>query len=86
MMPGADAPRRNPRNRLLRVLWLTLIKYSSIDGEQRAASFAYYAFFALFPLLLLLVAIGSYFFDPARVGTAVLDAVSRYVLVDLGQA
>jgi Ca2+-transporting ATPase len=64
------------------VLWLTVVKYSAIDGEQRAASFAYYAFFALFPLLLLLVAIGSYFFDPARVGTVVLDAVSRYVLVD----
>jgi Ca2+-transporting ATPase len=82
MTPGAEAPIRNPRNRLLRVLWLTVVKYSSIDGEQRAASFAYYAFFALFPLLLLLVAIGSYFFDPARVGDVVLDAVSRYVLVD----
>ena len=66
----------------MRVLWLTLIKYSSIDGEQRAASFAYYAFFALFPLLLLLVSVGSYFFDPAKVSTALLDAVSRYVLVD----
>ncbi len=82
MTPGAEAPIRNPRNRLLRVLWLTVVKYSSIDGEQRAASFAYYAFFALFPLLLLLVAIGSYFFDPARVGNVVLEAVSRYVLVD----
>jgi len=82
MTPGAAGPTRNPRNRLLRVLWLTLIKYSSIDGEQRAASFAYYAFFALFPLLLLLVAIGSYFFNPASVGAAVLDAVSRYVLVE----
>ena len=82
MMPGAAAPSRNPRNRFLRVLWLTLVKYSSIDGEQRAASFAYYAFFALFPLLLLLVTIGSYFFDPAKVGTVVIDAVSRYVLVD----
>jgi len=76
------SPSRKPRNRVTRVLWLTLIKYSAIDGEQRAASFAYYAFFALFPLLLLLVSVGSYFFDPARVGKAVLDAVGRYVLVD----
>ena len=82
MTPGAAAPNRNPRNRLLRVLWLTLIKYSAIDGEQRAASFAYYAFFALFPLLLLLVSVGSYFFDPAKVGEAVLEAVRSYVLVD----
>src|SRR5277367_4511168 len=82
MTPAASGTSRNPRNRLFRVLWLTLIKYSSIDGEQRAASFAYYAFFALFPLLLLLVTIGSYFFNPARVGDVVLDAVSHYVLVD----
>jgi Ca2+-transporting ATPase len=82
-MPSAPpGPLRNPWNRLLRILWLTLIKYSSIDGEQRAASFAYYAFFALFPLLLLLVSIGSYFFDPSKVGTVILDAVSRYVLVE----
>jgi YihY family inner membrane protein len=64
------------------MLWLTVIKYSAIDGEQRAASFAYYALFALFPLLLLLVTIGSYFFDPTRVGTVVIDSVSKYVLVD----
>jgi YihY family inner membrane protein len=82
MTPGADAPSRFLSNRFLRVLWLTLVKYSTIDGQQRAASFAYYAFFALFPLLLLLVTIGSYFFNPARVGDVVLDAVSHYVLVD----
>jgi len=82
MTPGPAGTSRNPRNRLLRILWLTLIKYSAIDGEQRAASFAYYAFFALFPLLLLLVSIGSYFFNPAQVGSAVLEAVSKYVLVE----
>jgi len=65
----------------MRVLWLTLVKYSEIDGAQRAASFAYYAFFALFPLLLLLVAIGSAFFDPAKVGDWVIDALGKYVLV-----
>jgi YihY family inner membrane protein len=81
-MPGAAGPSRNPRNRLLRTLWLTLVKYASIDGEQRAAAFAYYAFFALFPLLLLLVSVGSFFFDPARVSAAVQDAVSNYVLVN----
>lgn len=82
MTPGADVPSRSPGHRLFRVLWLTMIKYSSIDGEQRAASFAYYAFFALFPLLLLLVSIGSYFFNPEDVKTRLLEAVSSYVLVD----
>jgi Ca2+-transporting ATPase len=78
-----DLPARNrkPGKRVSRVLWLTLVKYSSIDGGQRAAAFAYYAFFALFPLLLLLVSIAAYFFDPAKVGKEVIDIVSRYMLV-----
>jgi Ca2+-transporting ATPase len=82
MTPGADGTSRNIGNPLLRVLWLTLLKYSAIDGQQRAASFAYYAFFALFPLLLLLVTIGSFFFNPSRVGVVVLREVSHYVIVD----
>ncbi|HEX4086743.1 MAG TPA: YihY/virulence factor BrkB family protein [Chthoniobacteraceae bacterium] len=77
-----DAPSRGFWHRLWRVLWLTVLRYSSIDGEQRAASFAYYAFFALFPLLLLLVSIGSYFYNPASAGDRVLRAVSTYVLVE----
>jgi YihY family inner membrane protein len=81
MTPGADAQDRHTGSPLLRMLWLTVVKYAAIDGGQRAASFAYYAFFALFPLLLLLVAIGSYFYNPARVNTVVVDTVSHYVLV-----
>jgi Ca2+-transporting ATPase len=77
-----DAPQRGFWHRQWRVLWLTVLRYSSIGGEQRAASFAYYAFFALFPLLLLLASIGSYFLDPARVGNWVLNSVSAYVLVE----
>ena len=82
MNAGARGTSRDTGNPFLRVLWLTVIKYSTIDGPQRAASFAYYAFFALFPLLLLLVSVGSFFFDPSKVGNVVLDNVSRYVLVD----
>src|SRR3954467_6043054 len=41
------------------VLVRTVVKYTETDGEQRAASFAYYAFFSLFPLLLLLISIGA---------------------------
>ena len=36
-------------------------RYGAINGEQCAASFAYYAFFSLFPLILLFVAIGTLF-------------------------
>ncbi len=43
------------------VLWRAVKKYDETDGEQRAASFAYYAFFALFPLIVLLITIGSSF-------------------------
>src|SRR3954464_12500707 len=41
------------------VIVRTVVKYNETDGEQRAASFAYYAFFSLFPLLLLLISIGA---------------------------
>ena len=36
-------------------------RYGEINGEQCAASFAYYAFFSLFPLILLFVALGTMF-------------------------
>ena len=35
------------------------MRYDRTDGEQRAASFAYYAFFALFPLLVFVITIGT---------------------------
>ncbi len=60
-----DRTRRgSPRvYRGVRFVWAVLVrvvvKYTETDGEQRAASFAYYAFFSLFPLLLLLISIGA---------------------------
>jgi Ca2+-transporting ATPase len=41
-------------------------RYGQIQGEQCAASFAYYAFFSLFPLLLVLVAIVAFLFPHAQ--------------------
>jgi YihY family inner membrane protein len=45
--------------------WTNLVRaiarYGEVNGEQCAASFAYYAFFSLFPLILLVVAIGTLF-------------------------
>ena len=55
-------------------------RYGQIDGEQCAASFAYYAFFSLFPLILLLVVVGT-FFIPDRLQAArnVVTQVEEYV-------
>src|SRR6201994_566517 len=55
-------------------------RYGRIDGEQCAASFAYYAFFSLFPLILLLVVVGT-FFVPDRLQAAreVVTQVEEYV-------
>ena len=67
-------------------------RYSQINGEQCAASFAYYAFFSLFPLILLSVVVGT-FFVPDRLQAALqvvkqveeylpLQAKDKVVLVD----
>ena len=63
------------------VFWGALKKYIETDGEQRAASFAYYALFALFPLILLFISIGSTFLDEARSTAAVIDYIGNYVPV-----
>lgn len=47
--------------------WRTIQIYGSIDGEQRAASFAYYVLFSLFPLFALLLTVGSQFLNPEEI-------------------
>jgi YihY family inner membrane protein len=58
----------------------TFQRYARINGEQCAASFAYYAFFSLFPLILLVVVVGT-FFVPDRLQAArqVVQQVEEYV-------
>jgi YihY family inner membrane protein len=64
----------------LRILWRACVKYNETDGEQRAASFAYYAFFALFPLILLLITIGSSFLgNHEKTSAAIVGYVSQYI-------
>ncbi len=74
---------RNPLlghlHRVLLVFWRAIQKFFEIDGEQRAAAFAYYAFFALFPLILLFVTLGSMFTDPVSLATSIIDNVSHYM-------
>jgi YihY family inner membrane protein len=54
-----------------RTLATTVRIYSDIDGEQRAASFAYYVFFSLFPLVALLLTVGSMFLNPVELGDSI---------------
>jgi YihY family inner membrane protein len=72
--------------RVWTIIWLALCKYSETDGEQRAASFAYYAFFALFPLILLFISMASMFVhDPAAAASAIIDFVDDYIPVSPGE-
>ena len=55
------------------IAWRAVQKFDETDGEQRAASFAYYAFFSMFPLILLLITIGTSFLGPKA------DAASKII-------
>ena len=57
-------------------------RFSTIDGAQRAAAFAYYAFLSLFPLLMLLVMVGSFFVERDRAVKEVIAYVESYVPLD----
>lgn len=59
----------------------TFDSYNSHDGTFISAAMAYYFFFTLFPLILAVIAIGSFFVEPARVRNAVIDLVARVVPV-----
>jgi len=63
-----------------RTAWETVKTFIGIDGEQRAASFAYYALFSLFPLFALLLTAGSSFFAT----TEVIQTIQRFF--PLGEA
>jgi YihY family inner membrane protein len=69
-----------PAASFARIIGESFQRYGRIDGEQCAASFAYYAFFSLFPLILLLVVVGT-FFVPDRLQAAhqVVKQVEAYV-------
>jgi YihY family inner membrane protein len=63
-----------------RIIGKAFQKYGQINGEQCAASFAYYAFFSLFPLILLLVAVGTFFIpDRHEAERQVVRQVEQYI-------
>ncbi len=67
--------------RLWRLVSTSMLRYNEIDGEQRAASFAYYAFFSLFPLIVLLVTTvgGSLLKDQAEASRTVTRMLQQYI-------
>jgi YihY family inner membrane protein len=67
------------------VFVLAVERYLETDGEQRAASFAYYALFALFPLMILSVSISSIFVKKAEAANAILGFVNEHFLVEPGE-
>ncbi len=72
--------------RVWAVIWRSGVKYVETDGEQYAASFAYYALFSLLPLLVLLITFGTRFLGNQEQATGqIFDLLSQYI-VDLGSA
>jgi len=83
-IPPTIPEHRRRIGRLWAIVWRAVAKYIETDGEQRAASFAYYALFSLLPLLVLLITIGSRFLgDWNQATNAVFALVSQYVGGDL---
>src|SRR6478672_11764281 len=58
---------RNGLHKTWRAIVQTTNIYIEIDGEQRAAAFAYYVLFSLFPLFALLLTLGSSFFGSEQI-------------------
>jgi membrane protein len=58
---------RNGLHKTWRVIVRMTYIYIEIDGEQRAAAFAYYVLFSLFPLFALMLIAGSSFFSPEQI-------------------
>ncbi len=69
----------------LRSVWQTIVHtvriYSEIDGEQRAASFAYYVLFSLVPLFALVLTVGSSFFSAQEI----TDTIRSFLPLEASQ-
>ena len=69
------------------IFWRAARKYDETDGEQRAASFAYYAFFALFPLIVLLISVSTTFLGSKELATtAITSYVSQYIPIETAES
>jgi YihY family inner membrane protein len=81
--PEANLTRRLFMGRIWATTWRALVKYNETDGEQRAASFAYYALFSLLPLTVLLITVGTRFLgDQQQATSEVFRLMSQYFTFD----
>ena len=81
--PEAKLTRRQRMGRIWATVWRALVKYNETDGEQRAASFAYYALFSLLPLMVLLITIGTRFLGNQQQATnEVFRLMGEYITMD----
>src|SRR5688572_14534011 len=86
LTPGKLA-RRKRIGRIWATIWRGVVKFDETDGEQRAASFAYYALFSLLPLTVLLISLGSRLMgDRNQAANEVFRLMDIYVGVDLGSS
>lgn len=85
--PAAEPPltHRQRVGRIWATLWRAFAKYNETDGEQRAASFAFYALFALLPLTVLLITAGTRFLGgQEQAANEVFELLGNYLPVDEG--
>ncbi len=54
-------------------------RWAEVDGDQRAAAFAYYLLLSILPLTILLVTVGSVFVERAVATREVVQWVNRYI-------
>jgi len=66
-------------------LKLTRERWSEVDGEQRAAAFAYYLLLSILPLAFILVSIGSLFVERALAAREVVQWVNQYIPLTIEQ-
>jgi YihY family inner membrane protein len=62
-----------------RILKLARARWAEVDGDQRAASFAYYLLLSLLPLVFMLVSAGSLFVERAVATREVVQWVNHYI-------
>lgn len=55
------------------------LRFMEIDGDQRAAAFAYNAFFSLFPLIILFVTWASLLFDKGAASALIINFLGKHL-------
>ena len=70
--------RKATQSQWWRVITRTRARWAQVNGDQRAAAFAYYLLLSLLPLTILLVTAGSFFVEREVATQAVFKLVNHY--------